>query len=399
MTSVHLNEAQNNPFQPDVQFRGFTVSPLLGLSQGVAIYLDGVRANEPFGDTVNWDLIPMNAIASANVVPGLESAVRIERARRCTVVRDEDRLLASRPHQSRLMGGSFGRQSLEFTSGGARRNLSYFLAANALTEDGWRDHSPTRLGQFFGNVEWRENGSMLGVSVAGGLGRLVGNGPAPVDLLELDRAAVFTHPDRTTTRAAMMSVRGSRTLTRGSIDGVFYVRPAKVSTFNGDDTTYGECEDEDFEELLCHDEGEGDLVSHARRFHDSRGRRPRRSTARTTTRTRERTAGAARCRRRVCRRSGGRENRLIVGATFDRAGSDYEADTEVAQSRRDARHRRAPACSTPRPPSVFDPRRRTRARISRISTASRSRVTLSGSARLTHSRIDAARRAGRRAQR
>ena len=70
VTSVHLNEAQNNPFQPDVQFRGFTASPLLGLSQGVAIYLDGVRANEPFGDTVNWDLIPMNAIASANVIPG-----------------------------------------------------------------------------------------------------------------------------------------------------------------------------------------------------------------------------------------------------------------------------------------------------------------------------------------
>jgi iron complex outermembrane recepter protein len=70
VTSVHLNEAQNNPFQPDVQFRGFTVSPLLGLSQGVAIYLDGVRANEPFGDTVNWDLLPMNAIASANIVPG-----------------------------------------------------------------------------------------------------------------------------------------------------------------------------------------------------------------------------------------------------------------------------------------------------------------------------------------
>ena len=235
VTSVHLNEAQNNPFQPDVQFRGFTVSPLLGLSQGVAIYLDGVRANEPFGDTVNWDLIPMNAIASANVVPGSNPLFGLNALG--GALSFETKTGFSHPgHTSRVMAGSFGRQSLEFTSGGSKQNLSYFLAANALTEEGWRDHSPTRLGQFFGNVEWREGVSMFGVSLAGGLGRLIGNGPAPVDLLALDRAAVFTHPDRTTTRAAMISARGSRTLAQGSLDAVFYVRPARVSTFNGDDT-------------------------------------------------------------------------------------------------------------------------------------------------------------------
>lgn len=65
--SVHVNEAQTNPFQPDIQFRGFAASPLLGLPQGVAVYQDGVRLNEPFGDTVNWELLPTNAIASVNL--------------------------------------------------------------------------------------------------------------------------------------------------------------------------------------------------------------------------------------------------------------------------------------------------------------------------------------------
>ena len=51
LASVNLNETQANPFQPDVQFRGFVASPLLGLPQGLAVYQDGVRANEPFGDT------------------------------------------------------------------------------------------------------------------------------------------------------------------------------------------------------------------------------------------------------------------------------------------------------------------------------------------------------------
>ena len=68
--SVFVNEVQSNPLQPDVQYRGFVGSPLLGLPQGLAIYQDGVRINEPFGDTVNWALIPESAIDSVYLVPG-----------------------------------------------------------------------------------------------------------------------------------------------------------------------------------------------------------------------------------------------------------------------------------------------------------------------------------------
>ena len=56
--------------QPDIQYRGFIGSPLLGLPQGLAVYQDGVRINEPFGDTVSWALIPNNAIADVAFIPG-----------------------------------------------------------------------------------------------------------------------------------------------------------------------------------------------------------------------------------------------------------------------------------------------------------------------------------------
>jgi len=56
--SVHMNDVQSNPLQPDIQYRGYLVSPLLGAPQGLAVYVDGVRMNEPFGDTINWDLLP-----------------------------------------------------------------------------------------------------------------------------------------------------------------------------------------------------------------------------------------------------------------------------------------------------------------------------------------------------
>ena len=78
-SSVSVNDAQNNPMQPDIQYRGFTASPLLGLAQGLAVYQNGARINEPLGDTVNWDLLPQSAIETltlgggANPLYGLNS--------------------------------------------------------------------------------------------------------------------------------------------------------------------------------------------------------------------------------------------------------------------------------------------------------------------------------------
>ena len=66
LNGVHVNETQNNPFQPDVNYRGYTASPLLGTPQGLSVYFDGVRINQPFGDVVSWDLIPRSAIAPSH---------------------------------------------------------------------------------------------------------------------------------------------------------------------------------------------------------------------------------------------------------------------------------------------------------------------------------------------
>ena len=70
LDSVNVNASQGNAFQPDVNFRGFTASPLLGSQIGLSIFQDGVRINEPFGDTVNWDLIPKTAISDMTLIPG-----------------------------------------------------------------------------------------------------------------------------------------------------------------------------------------------------------------------------------------------------------------------------------------------------------------------------------------
>ena len=68
--SVYVNDIQNNPLQPDVNYRGYTASPLLGTPQGMSVYMDGVRLNQPFGDVVSWDLIPREAISTMTLMPG-----------------------------------------------------------------------------------------------------------------------------------------------------------------------------------------------------------------------------------------------------------------------------------------------------------------------------------------
>ncbi|MCS7284984.1 MAG: Plug domain-containing protein, partial [Hydrogenobacter thermophilus] len=69
-SSIHLSTDRSNPFQNTLMYRGFTSSWMIGQPQGLSVYLDGVRMNEPFGDVVNWDIIPDKAINSVNLIPG-----------------------------------------------------------------------------------------------------------------------------------------------------------------------------------------------------------------------------------------------------------------------------------------------------------------------------------------
>ncbi len=94
--SVSVSNFQGNPFQPDVNYRGFTASPLLGTPQGLSVYLDNVRMNQPFGDVVSWDLIPINAISRVDIDPGIEPPVRPQHARRRHRAAHQGRLPRSR---------------------------------------------------------------------------------------------------------------------------------------------------------------------------------------------------------------------------------------------------------------------------------------------------------------
>ena len=128
--SVYVNEIQNNPFQPDVNFRGFTASPLLGTPQGLSVYLDGVRLNQPFGDVVSWDLIPRVAISSHHADARLQPAVRPEHAGR--------RARRSRPRTASRNPGIVGAGAAAARTAGRRSSSKAAAAAT----DGSTGSSP-----------------------------------------------------------------------------------------------------------------------------------------------------------------------------------------------------------------------------------------------------------------
>jgi len=154
--SVYVNEVQNNPFQPDVSYRGYTASPLLGTPQGLSVYFDGMRLNQPFGDVVSWDLIPRMAIASLTLMPGSNPLFGLNTLGGALALQTKDG--KSNPGtaiEARL--GSDQRRGVEFEHGGSNaQGWHWYVTGNRFKEDGWRDDSPSDVRQVFGKLGWSD---------------------------------------------------------------------------------------------------------------------------------------------------------------------------------------------------------------------------------------------------
>ncbi|MEJ2463926.1 MAG: TonB-dependent receptor [Candidatus Thiodiazotropha sp.] len=241
--SVFINEAQNNPLQPDLYYRGFVASPLMGLPQGMSVYMDGVRINEPFGDTVNWSVIPESAIAGINLMSGSNPLFGLNTLGGALSVRTKNGFTHPGA-EAEISGGSFGRYTAQASIGGSRDNLGYFVTGNTFEEDGWRDHSPSESKQLFGSLAWQGEEGSLDLSLSLSDSNLIGNGPLPVDLLEESREILFTYPDITDQQAALLRLGGQRAVGENVIlEGALYYRNSKIDALNGDDSDYEACTD------------------------------------------------------------------------------------------------------------------------------------------------------------
>ena len=233
--SVYVNEIQNNPFQPDVSFRGFTASPLLGTPQGLSVYLDGVRMNQPFGDVVSWDLIPRVAISSLTLMPGSNPLFGLNTLGGAISLVTKDGV-ANPGSSVQVRGGTHGLAEVEFESGGSQPSgVDWYAAGDRFHSRGWREASPSDVGQLFGKLGWRDGDTGVSLSASVADNDLTGNGLQEQRLLARDRASIYTSPDTTRNRSLTLNLEGTHRLSDSlSFSGNAYYRNIRTATLNGD---------------------------------------------------------------------------------------------------------------------------------------------------------------------
>ncbi len=212
--SVSLSNGPGNPYQNDVNYRGFQATSLLGAPVGLAVYVDGVRVNEPFGSIVNWDLIPMNAITSVTLQPGSNPIFGLNALGGALVVSTRSGKDSPGATLS-LLGGSFGRRAAAFEAGGAAANsgLDYFASGNFDKQDGYRNFSGSEVKQLYGKARWHGPGDRTLVELSGAYADTVlsGTQSLPLEMLSTPKAA-YTAPDSIANKMRLASLKASHWL-------------------------------------------------------------------------------------------------------------------------------------------------------------------------------------------
>jgi outer membrane receptor protein involved in Fe transport len=234
MTGVYVNEIQNNPLQADVNYRGFTASPLLGTPQGLSVYMDGVRMNQAFGDIVSWDLIPRIAIQGMQIMPGSNPLFGLNTLGGALSIQTKDgRSAPGGAVQATL--GSYGRKLGEFEYGGVMDSIDYYVAGSFFDENGWRDKSESDYQQLFGKLGWHGEKTDLKLTYAYANTDLNGNGLVPESFARRDYNSVYTYPDNTKNESHFVNLNWSHYFTDNvQLSGNTYYRRIKSKTYNGD---------------------------------------------------------------------------------------------------------------------------------------------------------------------
>jgi iron complex outermembrane receptor protein len=252
LSSINVNDDLDDPFQPDILYRGFEASPVLGTPQGLAVYQNGVRINEAFGDTVNWDLLPDAAIGQVELVSysplyglnALGGAIAVTMKNGFTYHGTNLELLA----------GSHGNRSLVGQVGDASGLLGAYVAGRALDSDGWREFSGDRIRSLYAVTSLHTDRLELDLSYTHADNLLRGQGASPVQELAVSRSLVFTGPQSNSNGLSFFALNATFKFDDGwSIQGVAYYRDYAQKVSNGNTTNYTACSDGSG--VLCQPDG------------------------------------------------------------------------------------------------------------------------------------------------
>jgi iron complex outermembrane receptor protein len=260
--SVNINDTLADAFQPDILYRGFEASPVLGTPQGLAVYQNGVRINEAFGDTVNWDLFPDIAISqvdivSANPLFGLNAlggAVSITMKNGFTF----------QGADAEVSGGSFNQRQGAAEFGANNGTLGIYAAARLLDQDGWRLFSQDSVRQYYLDASFHPAGASIDLSYTRADNQLFGQGAAPVQSLAINTQNVFTGPQNNSNHLDFVTLNMQFNLTDTlASQSVLYLRNYRQTVANGDNSDFTACTTGAAAGELCQGDGITPLTNSA----------------------------------------------------------------------------------------------------------------------------------------
>jgi outer membrane receptor protein involved in Fe transport len=241
---VSVNGIQGSPFQADVTYRGFRLSPVLGTSQGISAFVDGVRVNEAFGDVVYWEMIPEMAISRIALMPGSNPLFGLNTLGGALALTTKN----GRQNPGVAIdvnAGSFKRARADFSVGHDFGVVHTFVAGTAFRDGGWRDDSQGKLGNLFAKIGGASNKTEWDISALLGRSRLIGNGLLPSTryedgkflpgIYEDKRNAIYTSPDITKNTTQHFALNVNHALTAASkLSFLAHHRNVRVNTSSAD---------------------------------------------------------------------------------------------------------------------------------------------------------------------
>jgi outer membrane receptor protein involved in Fe transport len=322
---IVVNEVSGNPFQPNVQFRGFVASPVAGTPQGLAVYQNGVRINEAFGDTANWDLIPTAAIQSVAVVTNnpafglnaLGGAINVQMKNGFSY------------HGAEIdtMGGSFGRVQSSAQWGKQYDQFAVYGALEGLHDVGFRNFSTSNVRRFYGDVGYKNDSSEFHLNLGAADNNFGATATAPIELLQQYWGATYTSPQTTNNRVGYANLTGKVEATPAwTIEGSAHVRFLDQNVLDANSTGTQPCTADPA--LLCFGNG----LAPANGLNGAQladpfdpgavlGQRDRTTTHSTTT--------GASLQATNSDQLFGHTNKFVLGASFDSSVTRFSASAEL----------------------------------------------------------------------
>jgi iron complex outermembrane receptor protein len=248
---MSVSDQQGNNFQTDIRYRGFVASPVPGQPQGLAVYMNGVRVNEAFGDTVNFDFVPTNAVDRADIqsnnpifgLNALGGAINLQMKNGFTF----------HGFEGEFQTGSHHRLSSGMQFGIQKGDVAAYIAVQGLDDRGWRQQSPAQLARLYADIGWRNDGNEMHLVVSGASNFFGVVAATPIELLRQDWSAIYTWPQTTQNQTALVVLNGKFAVAENwTLQSNVYVRSFRQAHVDGNGADVERCSNaSSFPNKLC----------------------------------------------------------------------------------------------------------------------------------------------------